>query len=414
MPRLTPRSLLALALIAPAALLGCDFPMPASGGAAPSLPLPDMAEATVIEGTLEESDGRRRETRYQDAVTTVAVPPGATLAVVMDSEAFDPFLAVGFAGDQEIINDDWQGSRQRSAVVQANTSGQTIQARILASAFAPRTGGPYTVRVLVQEPPPAPTGPPLAAGQNGTLTAETPTYPLTSGDAARRADVYGVTLAAGERLTVRMTSEAFDTYLKVLRDGAFHARNDDFGGSRGVSQITLTGPGAFTVLAGTFTASGEGAYALTASRGEAPAPEATAPEATAPGVAAPEADASTPATPLPTASGAAGGRTVEGEITDGDSEVPLTIAGDARKADGYNIRLEAGQTVEVEMTSESFDTYLKLVRGEDAVARNDDAGSTRRSAFRYTASTAGQYTLFAGTFSSSGRGAYTLTWRVVD
>ena len=74
--------------------------------------------------------------------------------------------------------------------------------------------------------------------------------------------------------------------------------------------------------------------------------------------------------------------------------------------------MRAGQTLVVEMESGSFDTYLKLVQGSTYIARNDDDGSTRRSAIRYTATNSGTYTIYAGTFTESGRGAYTLRWRV--
>ena len=391
MPRLTPLQFVALALLAPLAMLGCDIPLPPSGGSAATLP--DLSAATVIEGTLADGDGLRAGDKLQDEVATVAVPPGATLAVAMDSEAFDTYLTVEIGGGQALTNDDWQGSRQRSAIVQTNSSGAVVEARILASAYAASGRGAYTVRYLVEEPAPLPEGRPLAGAASGTLTPASAQIPLLSSDAERRADVYTLTLGEGETVSVRMESGAFDTYLKVLRNGVFHARNDDFGGSRSVSQVTLTGPGAFTVLAGAFSASGEGSYTLTAGG---------RPSTSAPNTAPPQA------TPAPEATLSAAGEVIEAALTDDDAEVPLTIAEDVRKADAYEVELQAGQTLVVEMESPNFDTYLKVVRGETFVARNDDAGSTRRSEIRHTAASGGTYTVYAGTFSQSGRGAYTI------
>jgi len=180
--------------------------------------------------------------------------------------------------------------------------------------------------------------------------------------------VYGT---SGQSATIRMESSSFDPYLKVLRNGQFSARNDDFGGSRSVSQVEVSGAGTYTVLAGAFSAiNNTGGYtlAVTAARQN---------------------------TPVPNASG--DGSTVQGTISDSDTRVALTASDALRLADAYSVSLQAGQTLIATMESSAFDTYLKLMRGGEFVARNDDAGSTSRSEIRHVASASGTYTLYAGT-----------------
>ncbi|HIG73123.1 MAG TPA: hypothetical protein EYQ24_00660 [Bacteroidetes bacterium] len=383
------RQFLALALLPLVGMMACDVPVPTGGSSGGPTELPDLSAATVRTGSLTESDGTRSNGTKADEVAKVVVAPGATLHVLMESTAFDTFLEVRVEGsEQTFTNDDWQGSRQRSFVSQRNATGAPLSAVIVASAYGASGRGDYTVRYLVEAPPvpPAARRLSLPAAVSGTLGASSPEVALLSNDATRRADAYEFTLASGQSATIRMESSSFDPYLKVLRNGQFSARNDDFGGSRSVSQVEVSGAGSYTVLAGAFSAiNNTGGYtlAVTAARQN---------------------------TPVPNASG--DGSTVQGTISDSDTRVALTASDALRLADAYSVSLQAGQTLIATMESSAFDTYLKLMRGGEFVARNDDAGSTSRSEIRHVASASGTYTLYAGTFMDSGRGSYTLSWRV--
>lgn len=218
---------------------------------------------------------------------------------------------------------------------------------------------------------------------SGTITASDPTVSLTASDDPRSADAYTLALTAGQRVTVRMESSAFDTYLKVVRDGQFVERNDDFEGSRSVSQLTFTAAtsGTYTVYAGAFSEAANGAYTLHATGGD--------------GTAAPSDET-----------------VVQGVLSDADRAVPLTASDDLRKADAHLVSVDAGRTLVVEMTSTAFDTYLRLERDGVRVAYNDDDGGTSRSSVRYTADRSGVVTVYAGTFTEAGRGAYALQYRV--
>lgn len=77
--------------------------------------------------------------------------------------------------------------------------------------------------------------------------------------------------------------------------------------------------------------------------------------------------------------------------------------------------IEAGDTVEIEMTSDPIDTYLYLLDPASGrvVDSNDDAPDTSRSALTFTAPE-GEVWIGASSFFSSGGGPYTLTTRIVD
>lgn len=396
------KQFLAIALFPLVGMMACDIPVVPSGSTTVT-EIPDLSSATTRTGSLTDADGTRENGAKADEIAKVTVPAGATLHVLMESEAFDTYLLVRVAGSSTpIVNDDWQGSQRRSFVSQTNTTGNALEATIFASAYGTGHRGDYTVKYLVDAPPPPPAGRALSVPGtvSGTLGSSSTEYPLLSNDATRRADAYTFTLSTGQRATVRMESAAFDTYLKVLRDGTFLARNDDFGGSRSASQVEVTGPGTFTVLAGAFSAtSNTGAYSLAVTTDGA-APKGTEQPK-------PNTQFDGPGLPL----GRSGGL-YNGELTDSDREVPLTANEDLRKADVHHVQLNAGETFVVTMEGQGFDTYLKMDRDGAFVARNDDAGSTRRSEIRYTASQSGVYTVYAGTFSSAGRGRYQLSWRI--
>ena len=109
-------------------------------------------------------------------------------------------------------------------------------------------------------------------------------------------------------------------------------------------------------------------------------------------------------TPVPLAPG----RTVEGQIAEGDANGPE----DAYRYDSYAISARAGQRLEAVMRSAAFDAYLELYGpGEAAESLNTDddgLGEGTDSRLRFTADQDGVYVLRARTLSGLEGGAYTL------
>ena len=82
-------------------------------------------------------------------------------------------------------------------------------------------------------------------------------------------DAYSFSGTTGQRISILMTSSAFDTYLYLLNpDGSVLAINDDGGGVTNSrippgGSLTLPTTGSYTILANSFDAGATGAYSLT-------------------------------------------------------------------------------------------------------------------------------------------------------
>ena len=109
------------------------------------------------------------------------------------------------------------------------------------------------------------------------------------------------------------------------------------------------------------------------------------------------------------ASPLAPGTTVEGAIEDGD----LTQVEESYRYDDYAVTARAGQRFEAILQSGAFDTYLEVFppdEAADALATDDDGlGEGTDSRLRFTAPSAGTYTLRARPLSGLEGGAYTLS-----
>ena len=364
------------------------FSIPTVASQGRTLTLPAQVNGQLTKSSekvpLTRADAIRPVDRY-----TFTLSAGQTATVRMESTAFDTYLKILRDGNVSDRNDDHQGSRAVSQVTLSAPGNYTV----LAGAFSGTSNtGAYTLSVTASGGASASGRPMSIPGTvQGRLTSSSPQVPLTLANDIRPADTYTFTLSAGQRATVRMESNAFDTYLRVLRNGVQHARNDDYEGSREVSQLVLSSPGEYTVLAGAFSSlTNTGPYVLSVT-----------------------AEDKAPSKPSSTQSPSGGdGGTQNGILTDDDDEIALLIAGNLRKADAYTVELRAGEVLVVTMESNAFDTYLAVAVSGEIVARNDDDGSTQRSRIRYTAPTDGQVYIYAGTFSENGRGSYTFTWYV--
>jgi len=101
------------------------------------------------------------------------------------------------------------------------------------------------------------------------------------------------------------------------------------------------------------------------------------------------------------------GGQVEGTLAPDDW---TDVFGDGSYADLYEVRLDAGQRITVELSSTSFDTYLSLLRGPgDQLIDNDDlAPGNNNSRLTYTAQATGRYYLAATSYRPGASGPYTL------
>jgi hypothetical protein len=185
-----------------------------------------------------------------------------------------------------------------------------------------------------------------------------------------------------------MTSTDFDAYLRVARNmGAITdvlKEDDDHGGGTNARlRFTPKEAGTYLIVAQALDSTATGAFELRLA--DAPRTTTAAPQPLRPGV------------------------TVRAALTETDA----ILEDDDTYFDTYTIQGRAGQRLQVEMASDSFDTFLNLGRmtdGEFVSKSTDDdgAGGGTNSRMRVTLDENGEYIVRANSIGV-GTGPYTLT-----
>ena len=104
--------------------------------------------------------------------------------------------------------------------------------------------------------------------------------------------------------------------------------------------------------------------------------------------------------------GVAAAVTAQDSLTVGDSITAEATGEDVT----YTLELEADETVEIDLSSEDFDTLVIVqnANGEE-LARNDDGGEGFNSLLEFEAPEAGEYTVVVTSFFNNTNGEYTLS-----
>lgn len=184
----------------------------------------------------------------------------------------------------------------------------------------------------------------LILGLTSSAFAQPITGSLDQGDATRdggeKFDAHTIEISGTRKLTVRMESQDFDTYLIVRSPSGVETANDDFDGQQ-VSQVEVwaTEPGTWTVWASQYSSEGSGNYTLDVTQG----PEARL------------------------------------EVIEGRLDFADQTALKGEFFDTHTWEASAGDQVIFELMSLGFDGYLVVTSPSGRVWRNDDAGSTRIS-----------------------------------
>jgi cobalamin biosynthesis Co2+ chelatase CbiK len=185
--------------------------------------------------------------------------------------------------------------------------------------------------------------------------------------------------SAGDRVTIDMVSDAFDTYLILIGpDGAEVARDDDSGDgfNARIENVALPQSGIYTIVARGWLLSASGPYDLTLTRGGAAQPPQPQP---------------------PAGSMLSYGMTVTGNLPSGGR-------------DAYTFSGTAGDVITIDMISAEFDTFLELIGPNGVeVTRDDDSGQGLNARIEnFALPTTGTYTIIARGFAGAS-GSYTLT-----
>ncbi|WP_420126660.1 hypothetical protein [Longimicrobium sp.] len=380
--------------------------------AAPAVAQQPIAVGRSVAGELAATDSVGMDEKRYDA-WVFAGEAGRFYRITLRSEDFDAYLWAGpqddeYADDCELCerDDDGAGEGDAQLLLPVEDAGPMV---IRVTTYEAGEVGRYTLQVEETEaPPPDPDAPPPLANSGGgrLLPGITASGVLTRGDAQAEGsrppeedayyDVWTYRGTAGEPLTILMSSDSFDTFLRMGRrvDGRWRqvAANDD-AGAIGDSKLTVTLPegGEYEVHAGAYREHATGTYTLTA----------------ASGAGGGGAVAATPLVPMDELPILMPGRGKDGELAAGDA-----VGEEGALYDAWRYFASAGETATFELASEEFDAVLRIGVRENGVwrevARDDDGGGGTQSELTITFPAQAEYEIRAGTFAAGADGAYSL------
>ena len=333
----------------------------------------------------------------------VEVRAGQTVSVTVTSSDFDPYVLVKSAAGRQEDNDDCtQGDTGRSCVsFTADTDGTL---RVLVTSYSAGETGRYRVEITTRGSGRGagrgPTGSSGRAGGRGATTASGTA--LASGRAARGSldasdatlrsgeysDVYTLNVRAGQRLTVDLASDDFDTYLLATGPAGDQDDNDDCEPGqthRSCLDLVATVTGTWRIVVTSYQPGETGRYTLTAALGGG--------QQAARGSVLPASDVR-------------GGdaRYEAGALARGDRTLGTGEFYDTFTFDG------TGGPVTVDLRGRGFDPYL-IVRGADGEqSDNDDyEGALDRSLLVVDTEPGQTYTATVTSYASGETGDYDLT-----
>jgi len=342
---------------------------------------PTVTTITVgqtVNGTLSATSGRSGGCAgcyadlYQFTLTS-----SQTLSVAMNSTVFDTYLRVLDGSGNTLAEDDDSGDGSNSLLQRPFVAGTY---RIEATSYNSGTGGAYTLALRAVTAQTLP----ISVGQtlSGSLTTSSGRSVGCSGCFA---DLYQFSVTSSQTLNIVLASSAFDAFLRVLDSaGSTVATDDDgAGGSNARIYRTFTA-GTYRIEATSYASGLTGAYTLALST------------------------VNVTVTPITVGTAAT---TVNGNLSaSSGSSVSCTGC----YASSYGFTLSSALTVQIDLTSTAFDTYLRVLDSNGVVvAADDDSGDGSNSRIRRSFA-AGTYRIEASSYSTGSTGAFTLVVQVVS
>lgn len=202
-------------------------------------------------------------------------------------------------------------------------------------------------------------------------------------------DAWGFIGTAGQRVTVDVTSEDFDTYLILVRPDGTQMQNDDGGeGTNSRLSQRLRAEGRYGVIVTSYSAGETGSYTLSVREGLA---------AAAPDPQSFEVEA--PVTPI------ALGHRAAGQLAEGDSRQV-----NGRFVDEFTFEGEIGWQVTIGMESEDIDCHLTLIHpGGERTVNDDVEPGNLDSRIEIVLPATGEYRLRASSYAPDTAGPYALS-----
>ncbi len=363
---------------------------------------PPINLGDTVEGSLE--------TGQLSAQYILSGNRGDVVTITLESDAFDTYLTLLDPGLNEIAsNDDSDGSSNSSIVdVSLPTSGDFT---IVVDSYNRLQTGDFSLSVSGTAAPESTETPEATAGTDTVVFDSS----LEIGDsiegtvtADAEATAYSFEGSAGQRVTIDLTSSAFDSYLTLRNEaGDDLISDDDSGGNLNalIEDFELPENGIYTILVGSYGGSVEGAFSLSVQEpgaGTEPTVEAT-PGSTPTMIPTPE----NPVTPEPPVGDSVLitiGETTSAAIPDGAGSATFVFDG------------VANQLVTITLEANGFDAYVQLLDGDGQVVAEDDdsAGNLNAQITDAALPADGRYSIIASSFSGSASGDFTLTLGEAD
>ena len=333
------------------------------------------------QGTLSKDDQQLPDGSYMD-VYPIDLVAGDRVLIELTGRKMDTLVVLRSPTGQTEQNDD-AGDKSRSELdVIVEETGTYL---VYATTFPPNEKGAYTLRASVDRSGrgsatrPAPTSAPTSSSSS-TLAVGVPTQGrLESGDqqlnSGEWADGYALELQAGQRISVDLTSDAFDTYVALSSPTGKVYNNDDFDGSRNHSRWegAIEESGTWTVVATTFAPAQGGAYTLRVDTGAAPTASAK--------------------------------ERWSGSLASGDATVSSGELMDQQRISG-----QVGEHWVLDLRANGFDPFLIVRSPSGEQLQNDDfEGANDRSVLDMTLTEAGEYLVVVTTYRPGEVGGWDLS-----
>jgi hypothetical protein len=332
-----------------------------------------IADGGVHRDRLAAGDATLTSGEYMDEFTFEG-RSGQEAVIDLRSSDFDPYLIVSTPNGEQFDNDDYEGDTSRSLISLVLEESGTYE--VLVTSYEAGESGGYTLQMEVGE-----------AVELAGLREEAGT--LGRGDSTlddgEYLDVYEFSGRPGQRVTIDLRSNDFDTYLILEVPNGDQQENDDAEDTTDSLLVSdITESGTYRIGVTSYEPGESGAYRLTIDQVDASG-----------GQPRQNRDVETLTV----------GRATTGELESGD----LTLD-TGEYQDTYFFEGRAGQSVSVEMTSSDFDTYVGLVTPAGDVIENDDfEGSTSRSVVELNLTETGRYRVMATSYTHAEIGRYRLT-----
>jgi hypothetical protein len=350
---------------------------------------PPIRVGQTVQGSLADTDPAGLTRGRFDAYRFNATA-GQQLVATMESDTFDTYLTVGrlYGPVMDVVDTDDDGgdgedgtnSRMRFTVP---ATGAYV---LVAQSFTEEGRGAYTLSMTQAPAPTTGASQAIAAGQ--PVTGQIADTDNVSDEDDAFYDAYTFSGRAGQRITVTLESDDFDTMLRVgrMEGTAFEElESDDDGAGEGTNsmlRMTLEEDGEYVIRVSPL-GEGSGAYTLRLEeRAAARGPQ--------------------PAQPLQA------GVRAQGVLNDDDA----VLEADNSYYDLWSYQGREGEAVKIQMTSDDFDTYVaigRMVNGTwEEVASMDDGGEGTNTLLEVTLPATGEYVIRANSFGAEETGDYTL------